>query len=337
MPKKLLTISIAAYNVEKTIIETLESLLIKNLDLLDVIIVNDGSTDSTKELVENFIKEHPGSFRLINQKNGGYGSTINASIKNATGKYFRPLDGDDWADSKKLDKFCEILKDEDGDLIITPFKTINESTGQSFITNFAHSSFSNKKIDAAISELESYVPMHCVTYKTSLLQKNQIALTRHCFYTDTEYVLLPFKYAKTVSAYNLAIYLYRFGTAEQSVSPKSRARHYEDMITVTKRFINDFSSSLRRTESESYINDFVIELCARCFLSFLFILKPTKAHYTAIKKYLKFIDETDPSILRVLENKFRTVRTVNKGGYFSYLIVFLVTKFKQIKHRGNAR
>lgn len=97
MMEKILTVSVAAYNVEKTIARTLDSCCADGVrEQLEVIIVNDGSKDGTVDVVRSYCKRYPDTFKLIDKENGGYGSTLNCSIRAATGKYFKPLDGDDW-------------------------------------------------------------------------------------------------------------------------------------------------------------------------------------------------------------------------------------------------
>ena len=99
--KKILSVSIASYNVEKILSQTLDSCLVPEImDKLEVIVVNDGSKDGTAAVAEEYVKKAPETFVLINKENGGYGSTVNAGIQAATGKYFRLLDGDDWFDKQ---------------------------------------------------------------------------------------------------------------------------------------------------------------------------------------------------------------------------------------------
>lgn len=70
---KLLTISIAAYNVEKTIEECLDSFLsCRHLDDLEILVINDGSLDHTAEIVANYEKKYPEIIRLINKENNNY-------------------------------------------------------------------------------------------------------------------------------------------------------------------------------------------------------------------------------------------------------------------------
>ena len=105
---KTLTVSIASYNVEKFLRETLDSLCSPDIiEDIEVIIVNDGSKDSTVSIAREYVKKYPESFILIDKENGGYGSTINSSLSIANGKYFRILDGDDWVDTNEFSLFVK--------------------------------------------------------------------------------------------------------------------------------------------------------------------------------------------------------------------------------------
>ncbi len=109
--KKILSVSIASYNVEKFLDQTLESCLVPEImDRLEVIIVNDGSKDGTADVAKKYTEKWPDTFILVDKENGGYGSTVNVGIKTATGKYFRLLDGDDWFDKDGLREFIGILE-----------------------------------------------------------------------------------------------------------------------------------------------------------------------------------------------------------------------------------
>jgi glycosyltransferase involved in cell wall biosynthesis len=93
---KRVSIVIPAYNEEKTIEKILKKVLNVKLPLeKEIIVVNDGSTDRTREIVEKFIKGHPNeNIRLINKKNGGKGSALKLGIKHSTGDIIIIQDAD---------------------------------------------------------------------------------------------------------------------------------------------------------------------------------------------------------------------------------------------------
>jgi glycosyltransferase involved in cell wall biosynthesis len=128
--EKIMSVSIASYNVEKFIRKALDSCCVPEImDRLEVLIVNDGSTDGTLEIAREYESRYPDTFRVIDKENGGYGSTVNASIRAAAGKYFRLLDGDDWFDAEGLQKLIEELEEAEEDMIIAQFKRVFEEDG----------------------------------------------------------------------------------------------------------------------------------------------------------------------------------------------------------------
>lgn len=92
------------YNAEKTVVNALDSVKIQTYDLeeFDVIVINDGSTDQSKVLVESYIKANPEmNIKLINQINGGVSKARNTGLKIAKGEYIALLDADDeWLPNK---------------------------------------------------------------------------------------------------------------------------------------------------------------------------------------------------------------------------------------------
>src|SRR5699024_9616591 len=116
----VLSIVVPAYNVEKYLEKCIVSLLnYEESYKTEVIVVNDGSTDRTSEIAKKMAAVSNGIVKVIDKENGGHGSTINAGLKDATGKYFRLIDGDDWVDSGELEKLVSILEKEDADLVLT--------------------------------------------------------------------------------------------------------------------------------------------------------------------------------------------------------------------------
>ncbi|MGN0629843.1 MAG: glycosyltransferase family 2 protein, partial [Ruminococcus sp.] len=169
---KILSVSIASYNVEKFLSKALDSCLIGDyMDKLEVIIVNDGSKDRTDEVAGEYVNKYPETFKLINKQNGGYGSTVNAGIKAATGKYFRLLDGDDWFDSKQLIKFIDLLENSEEDMIVAHFMRVFEEDGHSEERDESKGiPFESGRFEDIVTK--DWFTMHAVSYKTSILQNN---------------------------------------------------------------------------------------------------------------------------------------------------------------------
>ena len=101
--KKSISLVIPVYNVESWLAECLESAVNQSAPFKEVVIINDGSTDSSIEICRSYVKKY-GYFKLIDQENQGLSAARNAGIKAASGEYIMFLDSDDWlrADSVKI-------------------------------------------------------------------------------------------------------------------------------------------------------------------------------------------------------------------------------------------
>ncbi len=230
--KKILTISIAAYNVEKFIHQTLDSLSIPEvMDQLEVIIENDGSKDSTASIVQDYVDKYPQTFRLINKPNGGYGSTVNRSMTEATGKYFKLLDGDDWVDPKGLQHLVELLENCDSDWVMSRrFDAVEGQPLKEHIPTWAK--YEGQTLRMKEYEGNFYPGIWHTTVKTELLQKLHFQLPEHTLYTDQLFIAYMMPYVDTITCDATPVYCYRQGRDEQSVSKASMIRNYKDELKV---------------------------------------------------------------------------------------------------------
>ena len=99
----LVSVIIPAFNASEHIRQTLESVLAQTYQAIEVIVVDDGSSDATTDIVKEFVKRDT-RFQLFRQTNAGVGAARNNAIRKARGKYIAPLDADDVWFPEKLEK-----------------------------------------------------------------------------------------------------------------------------------------------------------------------------------------------------------------------------------------
>lgn len=314
--EKILSVSIASYNVEKYIRRALDSCCIPEvMDRLEVIVVNDGSTDSTLKIAREYESKYPQTFRVIDKKNGGYGSTVNASIRSATGRYFRLLDGDDWFDRDGLIDFIEDLSEAEEDMVVAQFKRVFEEDGHEELRDEAED-IKEKTVRFDSLGDHDWFTMHAVTYRTRILQDNSIRLTEHCFYTDQEYDLLPLPYVETVRIFPEVVYCYRIGRGEQSVSPEGLEKHYNDQTIVLKRLYSIYPDvGKKRTAKDRYIFHYFV---LRTFLQIkvYFVISKSNLHKQELINFINYVRREQPLIYKELR---RTSKILN---------IFLLTRFR---------
>lgn len=331
---KILSISIAVYNVEKFLGNTLQSMIIdkKYMDLLEVIIVNDGSKDRSVSIAQQFVEKYPNTFRLIDKDNGGYGSTINTSIPLAKGKYYKLVDGDDWVDTEGLTVLIDYLKTANVDAVLTKYCTVEEENGKKKVIDEGIP-FDGKEHSVDILFGHS-LPMHFLAIKTSLLKNNNIHITEKCFYTDLEFVVKPLPYVKNVALLDRVVYMYRIGRDEQSVSIKSWQKNIEQAIKVTyelSRYYGGINQEATEIKMINYIQDKVVDSAInkyRILLSF--------PHNQEVKNRIKRYDNELGTLNNEIRNKCRNnyiVKYLMLPGMPLYSMISMVYRL-HLKKKG---
>lgn len=124
MLTKEISIIIPAYNCEDSIDRCVRSLLQDKEVIFEILIINDGSTDSTPKKLEELSNSYS-IIKVINSSNRGSGSARNIGLKNVTGKYIYFMDADDFIDKKYLINMYNISKDNNVDFVCSSYKEYN--------------------------------------------------------------------------------------------------------------------------------------------------------------------------------------------------------------------
>ena len=97
---KLMSFAVPCYNSEEYMQKCIESLL-KGGEDVEIIVVNDGSHDNTREIAEDYVRRYPSIVKAVHKENGGHGSGVNKGLELASGLYYKVVDSDDWLDLKR--------------------------------------------------------------------------------------------------------------------------------------------------------------------------------------------------------------------------------------------
>lgn len=249
---KILSVSIAAYNAAKFLDKCIHSFVDSSVaDKVELIIVNDGSKDNTKDVALKYADEYPDIVKFIDKENGGHGSTINASIPVATGKYYKVVDSDDWVDREGIEKLVAYLETCDVDLVLNPYCKVDERTGKVISIQKVSKTSIPTNQEVTLWDLRNTdIMMHTVVYKTEVLRKVEEKIDEHCFYVDVEYVAFPLINVNSVVVLDYPVYMYLVGQAEQSMSVDNLIKRREQHERVTIRLI-EYYQKYRLQASES--------------------------------------------------------------------------------------
>lgn len=258
---KLLSVIVPSYNSSEYLARCIESLLIGD-NRLEVIIVNDGSTDNTGEIAEEYSHRYPEIIHVIHQENKGHGGGINTGLAHAQGKYFKVIDSDDWADKEGLIKIMSIIDElitsnQKVDLLVNNYvyerdgKTLNKTVPFRDV-------FPSERI-FTWDEVKSfprgkYLMMHALIYNTELLYQSYFKLPEHTFYVDNLYVYLPLRRVESLMYVDVDLYHYYIGRDDQSITEKNMIKRIDQQLKVNKSMIKATDwDAVNSPASESYL------------------------------------------------------------------------------------
>lgn len=241
---KILSIIIPTYNMEALLPRCLESLVAAQgaEEYLETIVVNDGSKDNSLEVAQQYANKYPNIVRVIDKTNGNYGSTINAALPVAQGKYVKILDSDDWFDTDVLSSYLNVLREKDSDMFVTHFTQIGAKIREVVKYNtMGREPYEYGKVYDLDEVLQGgyirYFLMHALTYRTELLREIGYRQTEGISYTDTEWSCYPTFYAKTICFCNLNLYQYNLDREGQTMDPKVMQKSANQLQILTDNMI----------------------------------------------------------------------------------------------------
>ena len=245
---KLLTVTIPCYNAEAYMENCLKEIVPAG-DELDVIIVDDGSTDATGEIADRWAAAYPSIVRVIHQENGGHGEGLNQGIRHAKGLYFKSVDSDDRLDTEALKELLNRLRQhtdeaDQVDLIVNDYVYDREGEQACFSVSF-NKVFSPDRVNTW--ENCRHFPawkqfmIHSMGYRTQMLRDMGLELPKHTFYEDNLYIYRPLPYVKKILYLDKPLYGYFIGRADQSINEKVILRRLDQVTWIAREMITSYT------------------------------------------------------------------------------------------------
>ena len=262
---KLLSIAVPCYNSAAYMRKCIDSLLPGGEDV-EIIIVNDGSNDSTPDIAEEYRERYPGIIKVVNKENGGHGSAVNAGIEHARGLYFKVVDSDDWVSQSAyiriLDKIKELLKSGKSiDMFISNYVYEKEGEKRKKVMKYTHT-LPEEEIftwkDVRHFRVGQYILMPSVIYRTNLLRDCGLKLPEHTFYVDNIFVFNPLPYVKTMYYMNVNFYRYFIGREDQSVNEQVMISRINQQITVNKLLVDYYIAEKQHILTNGKVRKYMV-------------------------------------------------------------------------------
>lgn len=277
---KLLSIAVPCYNSEGYMENCIRSLLVGGNEV-EILIIDDGSSDGTAQIADRLESQYPGIIRAIHQENKGHGGAVNTGIENASGLYFKVVDSDDKVKASAYKSVLDTLRrfsrtdepssakaadpsgeergagkaaetspsDRDAlelplDLLITNFVYNKEDENRHKVMQYRRCIPSGRVFtwdEANRFPVGKYILMHSVIFRTGLLRGYGIRLPEHTFYVDNIYVFNPLPYVNRMFYLDVNFYYYFIGREDQSVHESVMIKRLDQQARVNRIMIDYYT------------------------------------------------------------------------------------------------
>lgn len=318
MPK--VSVIVPVYNTEKYLEKCLMSLAKQSLQDIEIIVVNDGSTDGSQNIIESFIKKYPDKFILVNKKNGGLSDARNYGMQYAKGEFLSFVDSDDYIDDSCLEEMYKKAKENNLELIECDF-----------IWEFPEKS----KIDIGreYKTKEDYFIFGRVLacnklFKTDIIKQNDLKFPNGMRYEDIEFFYKYISFIKKSGIVQKPFYHY---VQRDSSIINVQNEKTEDIFKVLQNVVDFYKErGLFETNFENLEYLYIRLLLGSSFLRMVRI-PDKKTRNRLLDKTICTLYGTFPNwrknrFLKVKSKKNIYYKTVNKFTYKIYKEIFRIIK-----------
>ena len=186
------SVIVPVYNTEQYLRKCLNSLLIQTLDGVEIIAVNDGSTDGSAEILDQLQLENPGRMKVFHEKNSGQAVARNLALEHCSGEYIAFLDSDDWVNPDKFQILYEKAKETDADYVACGYRDTVIENGQEVTLNpYVASKPAKETKDLFFDALVTPI---LLMYRREVLLDHNVRYPEGIIYEDTSFYLnaIPF-------------------------------------------------------------------------------------------------------------------------------------------------
>lgn len=311
-----ISVIIPVYNVENYLSECLDSVLNQTFEDLEVICVNDGSTDSSPEILNDYAKKDS-RIKIINQENQGLGAARNTGLKYANGKYVWFIDSDDFIEKDCLNALYHNAQSNDSDLVLFNFNFYDE-----FKNSFADSGVHLEKIfgnidfdnftfvydEIKIHVMNSYFSAWSKLFKKEFLDKYHFSFQEGISYEDILFQIKTFLYSSKMSFLPKNLYNYRITNLSSIMNDKSKSFEIIPVIDSVEDFL----------KNSRFFEEFKLEFLIFKItqLTYHISLCENEEFFQLSKKELLFIQDKIDDLPDDFKNKFN--RVINASNLMEY-------------------
>lgn len=327
-----LSIIIPAYNVEKYLAECLDSVLKQDNGKLEIVLVDDGSTDTTWDLCRQYAEKY-GCISAFTKENEGQSAARNYGLEKAKGQYVFFMDSDDCLTDGAIEKLFEKMENGENDIIIFLYKKLEDSTGEIFPCGYH---LEEEKVENLTGEallqylitgrVYDWYPWLLVIRRSHLMD-NHLFFQKGVTFEDARWTPAVLLHASKVAYLDFPVYIYRSNRVGSTTSTFSEKNFVSKIgvLTFIEAFSeeNHFSDVTKEKLFANVANLYVSTL----FDAWSFDKEQRKKYLNVLKKY-KFILAESARTYHHLLYKLWSIVGITPVSYLLYLRANWVRKKK---------
>lgn len=246
MMKKLVSVVIPVYNVEKYLQECLDSVISQTYTKLEIILVDDGSTDSSADICNEYAK-NDSRVHVIHKTNGGASSARNVGLQIANGEYVYFLDSDDFINQTAIEKLVDMAERNDADLVFMDGLVFDDGVNSGKQedcykhTVYYETSFGRNIIRKQFTNDDFFVLVQMILFKRELLLNNQLSFYEGIVCEDELFVFYAFYYARIVAHLPEQL-LHRRMRADSVMTSMNNEKRFLSILTVFDDMMSHFET-----------------------------------------------------------------------------------------------
>lgn len=234
MPK--VSVIVPVFNVERYLKKCLDSIVNQTFSDYEVIMVNDGSTDSSCEIAMKYVESNPSKFKLITQKNAGLGAARNTGIENANGDFYLFLDSDDTITSNAINHLFNTATQYNADIVVFDYKLINEDGKELGINSGCKNVSGVTSLETNPSLLLNHPSACNKFFKCTIFKDTSIRFPTKVWYEDLRTIPKLYIEAEVIVYSNIPLYNYL--QRENSIMHSSDINRNAEIIEALDDVLN---------------------------------------------------------------------------------------------------
>lgn len=319
--QKILSIIIPMYNAAPYIKKCLDSMLMEEEEMnrLEILAVDDGSTDGTHMIVENYVRRFPDTVVLLRKENGGHGSAINLGVKNCTGRYLKVVDADDWVRTQGLRRILALLEEmAQMDVVLSGYETFDIRNGAvrkvpvNGNGNGQKAFFTLREVMRDWNRYKRLFCLHGLIYGTAFYRGAHWELPEHVYYDDAYYDVVFASRARKLCVADIYLYVYRVGDIHQSVSNVNRTLRIHEMETVLLQILETVPDESKIFQAANvYWYRRVSQFLSDYFITAFLREKNKKVGRQVANAFYQKIKILNPKIHRISRKNYMLLKAMN--------------------------